>query len=150
MFVNLIKLSCLYLFLAFNWNISAGVTKINLYAIVPWITKDNLVATLPSWGNHFDISLELWIESYTSTNIYGWSEILRFTSTNQNCCSAGDRIPAIFANKNGYIYVVSQVGTNANAYKNVKIKTKTWTKVEIKQYQENGQVDISFSNILTI
>ena len=104
------------------------------------ITKDNLVATLPQWGNHFDISLELWIESYTSTNIYGWSEILRFTSTNQNCCSAGDRIPAIFANKNGYIYVVSQVGTNANAAKAFKIKTKTWTKVEIKQYEENGEV----------
>ena len=112
------------------------------------ITKDNLVATLPQWGNHFDISLELWIESFTSTNKHGWSEILRFTSTNNNCCSAGDRIPAIFANKNGFIHVTSQIGTNGNAAFNFRVKTKTWTKVEMKQYQENGEV-FHLNNILT-
>ena len=113
------------------------------------ITKNNLVATLPSWGNDFDISLELWIESLTPTNKYGYSELLRFTSTNKDCCSAGDRIPAIFANKNGFIHVTSQIGTNGNAYKNVNIKTKTWTKVEIKQYQENGEV-FHLNNLLTL
>ena len=104
------------------------------------ITKDNLVATLPSWGDQFDVSLELWIESFTPSNSNGWSELLRFTATNKDMGSAGDRIPAIFANDNGYIHVVSQIGTNANANKNINIKTKTWTKVEIKQYQENGKV----------
>ena len=113
------------------------------------ITKNNLVATLPSWGNHFDISLELWIESFTNTNKKGYSELLRFTATNKDCCSAGDRIPAIFANKNGFIHVTSQIGTNGNAAKNFNIKTKTWIKVEIKQYQENGEVFHS-NNILTI
>ena len=110
------------------------------------ITKDNLVATLPSWGDYFDISMELWIESF---NTNGYTELLRFTATNKDCCSAGDRIPAIFANKNGNIYVVSQIGTNGNANKNFNIKTKTWTKVEIKQYQENGKVHY-LNNLLTI
>ena len=105
------------------------------------ITKDNLVATLPSWGDQFDVSLELWIESFTPSNSKGWSELLRFTATNKDIGSAGDRIPAIFANKNGNIYVVSQIGTNGNANKNFNIKTQTWTKVEIKQYQENGKVN---------
>ena len=104
------------------------------------ITKDNLVATLPSWGDQFDVSLELWIESFTPADKNGWTELLRFTATNKDMGSAGDRIPAIFVNKNGYIHVVSQIGTNANANKNINIKTKTWTKVEIKQYQENGKV----------
>ena len=104
------------------------------------ITKDNLVATLPSWGDQFDVSLELWIESFTSANKNGYTELLRFTATDKDCCSAGDRIPAIFANKNGYIHVTSQVGTNGNANKNINIKTKTWTKVKIKQYLENGKV----------
>ena len=113
------------------------------------ITKDNLVATLPSWGDQFDVSLELWIESFTSSNTGGWSELLRFTSTDKDAGSAGDRIPAIFANKNGYIHVTSQVGTNGNANKNFNIKTQTWTKVEIKQYQENAKVYI-INNILTI
>ena len=113
------------------------------------ITKDNLVATLPSWGDQFDVSLELWIESFTPSNSNGWSELLRFTATNKDIGSAGDRIPAIFANKNGNIYVVSQIGTNGNANKNFNIKTKTWTKVEIKQYQENGKVHY-LNNLLTI
>ena len=106
------------------------------------ITKDNLVATLPSWGDQFDVSLELWIESFTPSNSNGWSELLRFTATNKDMGSAGDLIPAIFAHKDGYIHVTSQVGTNGNAHKNFNIKTQTWTKVEIKQYQENGEVYI--------
>ena len=118
----------------------SGYKYFNLILDYELINKNNLVATLPNWGNHFDISLELWIESFTPADKDGWTELIRFTSTKEDMGSAGDRIPAIFANKNGYIYVVSQVGTNANAYKNVKIKTKTWTKVEIKQYQENGEV----------
>ena len=101
---------------------------------------------LPSWGDHFYISMELWIESYGRANSF--TELLRFTATNKNCCSAGDRIPAIFAH-NGIIHVTSQVGTNGNAHKNFNIKTKTWTKVEIKQYKENGKV-YNINDILTL
>ena len=113
------------------------------------ITKGNLVATLPNWGDYFDISMELWIESYSGGNTDGYTELLRFTATNKDFGSAGDRIPAIFANKNGNIYVVSQVGTNANTFKNFNIPTQTWTKVEIKQYQESGMVH-NINNILTL
>ena len=107
------------------------------------------MATLPSWGDYFDISMELWIGSYSGANKNGWTELLRFTATNKDMGSAGDRIPAIFAHKDGYIGVRSQVGTNANAAKNFNIKTQTWTKVEIKQYQENGKV-YNLNNLLTI
>ena len=92
--------------------------------------------------------MELWIESYSGGNSDGWSELLRFTATDKDCCSAGDRIPAIFAHRDGYIHVTSQVG-NANAYKNFNIPTQTWTKVEIKQYIENGEV-YNINNILTL
>ena len=107
------------------------------------------MATLPSWGDYFDISMELWIESYSGGNTDGWTELLRFTATDKDAGSAGDRIPAILAHKSGIIHVTSQVGTNGNAYKNFNIKTQTWTKVEIKQYIENGEVYI-INNILTI
>ena len=101
------------------------------------VTKDNLVATLPSWGEYFEVSLQIWVESHKP----GVSELLRFTTTEKDCCSAGDRIPAIFVNSAGYIHVTSQVGTNGNYYQNVNIKLKTWTKVQIKQYpDENGKV----------
>ena len=107
------------------------------------------MATLPSWGDYFDISMELWIGSYSGANKNGWTELLRFTATNKDCCSAGDRMPAIFANKNGYISVRSQVGTNGDAHKNFNIPTQTWTKVEIKQYLVNDEV-YNINNILTI
>ena len=107
------------------------------------------MATLTSWGYHFEVSLQLWIETFSGSNNYGWTELLRFTATKENYGSAGDRIPAIFAHKDGYIGVRSQVGTNANAAKNFNIKTQTWTKVEIKQYQENGKV-YNLNNLLTI
>ena len=98
------------------------------------------MATLTSWGYHFEVSLQLWIETFSGPNNGGWTEIIRFTSTEKDCCSAGDRIPAIFANQAGFIHVTSQVGTNGNYAKNFNIKPKTWTKIEIKQYPENGQV----------
>ena len=107
------------------------------------------MATLPSWGDYFDISMELWIESYSGGNTDGYTELLRFTATDKDAGSSGDRIPAIFAASNGNIFVVSQIGTNGNAVKDFMIKTKTWTKVEIKQYKENGKV-YNINNILTL
>ena len=83
------------------------------------------------------VSLKIWVESFSGNS---WSELLRFTATENNCCSAGDRIPAIFVNSAGYIHVTSQVGSNGNFAKNVNIKLKTWIKVDIKQYPENGKV----------
>ena len=108
------------------------------------------MATLPSWGDYFDISLEFWIGSYSGAfGKNGWTELLRFTATDKDTGSSGDRIPAIFAASNGNIFVVSQIGTNGNAVKDFMIKTKTWTKVEIKQYKENGKV-YNINNILTL
>ena len=116
---------------------------INLIPDYELVTKDNLVATLPSWGQYFEVSLKIWVESF-SGNKDGWSELLRFTASekdNWNEWKAGARIPAIFVNSAGYIHVASQVGTNGNYVKNVNIKLKTWTKVQIKQYpDENGKV----------
>ena len=103
------------------------------------VTKDYLVDILPSWGKYFEISLNIWVNSFSGSEM-GWSELLRFTATEGNCCSAGDRIPAIFVNSAGYIHVTSQVGGNGNFYKNINIKLKTWIKVGIKQYPENGKV----------
>ena len=107
------------------------------------VTKDNLVATLPSWGEYFEVSLQIWVESFSPSNKNGWTELLRFTVSEKddyNDWKAGSRIPAIFVNSAGFIHVTSQVGTNGNFATNVNIKLKTWTKVEIKQYPENGKV----------
>ena len=105
------------------------------------IEKDNLVATIPSWGYYFEVSLEIWIESFAQDKT--WSELFKFTSTDKDCCSAGNRIPALFVNKAGFIYVTSQVGSDGDFHKSFHIKPKTWTMVQIKQYPENGKVIIN-------
>ena len=96
--------------------------------------------TLPSWGYFWEVSLQIWIESFSGLNNQGWSEVFRFTVTTQDCCAAGDRIPALFVNKAGFIYATSQVGSNGDFHKSFYISAKTWTKVQIKQYPENGKV----------
>ena len=65
------------------------------------VTKDNLVATLPSWGEYFEVSMQIWVESFSGQSD-GWSELIRFTATEKDCCSAGDRIPAIFVNSSKF------------------------------------------------
>ena len=97
-----------------------------------------LVATLPTWGKHFSVSFEMFVVAFHPTR--DWTEFLRFTSTGKSCCRAGDRIPAIFVNnKRKTILPASQVGNNGNYWFHKSIKAKTWIKVEIKQYPEDGQ-----------
>ena len=103
------------------------------------VTKDNLAATLPRWGEYFEVYMNIWIDALEG-NEGGWSELLRFTVTEKDCCDPGDRIQAIFVHSDGYIHVTSHIGTNANFPTNVPIKLKTWMRVEIKQYPENGEV----------
>ena len=91
-------------------------------------------------GYYYEISLQLWIESYTEGNRYGYSEFLWFTATESGCCSPGDRIPAIFVHKHGFIHVTNQIGPHGNFYKNFRIPAKKWVKIELKQYPENEKV----------
>ena len=58
----------------------------------------------------------------------------------------GDRVPAIFTNKGGFIQVASQLGDNGNRWRNVFLEEKTWYSLEILQFFQNNKV----SNILHI
>ena len=108
------------------------------------ITANRLVATLPSMGPYFDVSLDIWVDNFQPNPKHDWSELIRFTATKVNCCNPGDRIPSILINKAGLIHVASQVGTVGDYFTTVHIKTKTWIKVEVKQYAQNGKVNSLF------
>ena len=123
----------------FGLGLGLGPGLDNVILDLSHVTKNNLVETLPSWGKFFEISLKIWVESFSGNND-GWSELLRFTATENNWGSPGDRIPAIFLNSDGYIHFTSQVGKNGNFYENAYVKPKSWIKVEIKQYPKNGKV----------
>ena len=70
----------------------------------------------------------------------GWSSILRFTSTNNNCCNIGDRIPAIFYNSEGFLSISSAVNEDGDYYLRYDIDLEKWYHIEIVQKTENGKV----------
>ena len=102
------------------------------------------MATVPSWGPSFIVSLNLYINSFDGENLMQdkWAELLRFTSTDNNCCAIGDRIPAIFANKGGFIQVATQLWRKGNRWKNINLDVQTWYNIEMKQFSQNNKVDI--------
>ena len=69
-----------------------------------------------------------------------WSSILRFTSTDSDCCNIGDRIPAIFYNSEGYLLIDSAVNEKGNQGVTYDIDLGKWYHIEIVQETENGKV----------
>ena len=106
------------------------------------VVHNNLVASLPIWGSSYRLTFSLYINSFDGKNLRQgkWAELLRVTRTNNNCCAIGDRIPAIFTNKGGFIQVGTQIGAAGNKWKNVNMNEKTWYKLDIIQYQWNNKV----------
>ena len=100
------------------------------------IREDNRLARLPTWGPSFRVSFSLLITSFDGDNLFKgkWAELLRFTNTDNNCCRMGDRIPAIFTNKNGFIQVATQNGQSGNKLTNVAMEARTWYQLELLQY----------------
>ena len=109
------------------------------------IGQNNLLSTLPTWGPSFRISLDLYINSFHGPNLKNgkFAELLRFTSRDGNCCAVGDRIPAVFTDKRGFIQVATQIGTQGNKWRNVKLSQKTWHRLDILQYTWNNKVDFT-------
>ena len=106
------------------------------------IGQDNLIATLPNWGPAHRVSMNLYVNSFDGDNLLRgrFAELLRFTATENNCCGIGDRIPAIFTVKGGFIQVATNINNQGNRVKNVNLNEKTWYKFELMQYIQNNKV----------
>ena len=104
------------------------------------ISKETLLAEIPIWGPTFKVSLDIYINS-----LKGMGELLRFTSTEKNCCDYGDRILAIFANKksaypNGYLIYRNN---NIFWWKDAKkFEEKKWYKLEMTQNFQGKKVTL--------
>ena len=113
------------------------------------VSQDNLLATLPSWGPAFRVSLDLYIHSFDEDNFMGdagWAELLRFTTTDGQCCEIGDKLPAIMTKKEGVINIGTQLGDSASAGTNVALNISTWYRLELMQYSwKNNKVGIQQS-----
>ena len=92
--------------------------------------------------------MNLYINSFDGDNLLRgrFAELLRFTSTENNCCGIGDRIPAIFTVKGGFIQVATNINNQGNRVKNVNLNEETWYKFELMQYVQNNKVTMCVLN----
>ena len=69
-----------------------------------------------------------------------WAELLRLTTTDNDCCNIGDRAPAIFTHKDGYLHIRTQIGNNGNRAWYVTIQENRWYTLEMSQYKLHDKV----------
>ena len=102
-------------------------------------SKGKEIGKIDSWGPLFRISLDLIIHSRVNDV---FSSVLAFKGNGniRDCCEIGDRIPAIFTVKGGFIQVATNINNQGNRVKNVNLNEKTWYKFELMQYVQNNKV----------
>merc|ERR1719300_2313808 len=107
------------------------------------VKKGQLLAVIPEWGPNFRISFDLNINSMYSSRSDGWANVLHFTATGKDCCSLGDRVPALFTNAQlNTVSFMSNVDHNGNFQKGTPhgtFPTNTWCKIKIEQKFEGFQ-----------
>jgi len=109
------------------------------------IQQNNLLGVIPEWGPAWKISFELNIQSFPSSTLYEF--IFRFTSTTNDCCDIGDRIPALFTVHDGTILYATNIGDNGNEFAfTPSIQTGKWYSFEIEQHLSEDQ----WKNELTV
>jgi len=104
------------------------------------VENNNLIGIIPSWGPTFKISFELKVLSFSTCNPMEMANYLTFTATDLNCCGIGDRIPAFFTNRGGFLQVATQINNNENVIKSSpKLEENVWYKLEVEQLIQNNQ-----------
>ena len=76
--------------------------------------------------------LDIIVHSFGS----GWSNILRFTSTDVDCCNIGHRVPAIFYNSDGYLHITNAIHQNGNKAIDYDIDLEKWYRIVLAQWKD--------------
>ena len=101
------------------------------------------IETISEWGPEFKISFEVKILNLGDD---AYTNIFHFTSTGNNCCNIGDRIPVLTLHKSGALYLGTQIGNAGN--KNIQTaaldKNKLY-KIELDQNFNDGKVRIKLT-----
>ena len=74
-----------------------------------------------------------------------WTNVFHMTSTDNNCCNHGDRIPAVFVGKEKHFHITASVGGNGNFHHNYNFELNTLYHVKIKQEKMVGSTSGNFS-----
>ena len=105
------------------------------------IERNKELAFIESWGPLFSVSFDLFITSFENE---AWSDILAFKANGAiSDFAMGDRIPAIFLHKTGYIWFVNLINgedTSPAAKFKVDIEFNQWYSIALQQIREDDKV----------
>ena len=97
------------------------------------LQENRTFKTFEKWGPHFEISLEIFINSLSGI------AVMRFTNTLSSFTSPGARIPEVFLHVGmdfGFGFRISESGPNIDLSNDVNINE--WFNISIHQYPENN------------
>ena len=103
------------------------------------IQKKHQLAIIEEWGPLFKISFDLIINSDIGSD---WSSVLAFRGNGavDDWSQYGDRAPAIFYYKTGYLHFTNAVNGNGNYHFNYEIELNKLYHIEIAQEEKNEKV----------
>ena len=99
------------------------------------LSRSNRLATIPVWGPTWKISFKLFVRTEPTE----WANVLRFTSTGNDCCNLGDRIPFVTIEKNELIILNAVNGETNNQHRFNYPLNKLFL-VELAQLEVDGKV----------
>merc|ERR1712142_1272513 len=103
--------------------------------------KDQLITVVPYMGKEYEVSFELYLNSYPTAD---WTSVLHFTRSG-NAHSYGDRCPGVWLSGHANHYRLLHVASAVDGVTNMWIDTqkiyplKTWIKIRISQALVYGQ-----------
>ena len=112
--------------------------------------RNNLLETIDSWGPLFKVTFDLMIHSKLSSS---WSSILSFKGNGglTDYVKYGDRAPAIFYNKRGFLHICNALNGNRNYCRNKMVDLNKWYRIEVEQVSMEGKVrSRKFKNTINI
>jgi len=98
--------------------------------------RGHLVHTFDTWGPNYLISFDIRMNKKL-TNVEKWHNIFHFTATGNNCCSAGDRIPAVWIRDGAFLWPDFNGSTldKSEEHKFIPMVINQWYHVRFSQEQ---------------
>ena len=104
--------------------------------------RNTEIGAIATWGPQFRVCFDLKINSHVSGNRGGWSNVISFKNNGGKgkLGQIGDRIPAIFLNRRGFLHFTNGVNGNNNYHFNFhSINVNKWYSITIQQTRNNDK-----------
>ena len=88
-----------------------------------------LASKFDGWGKKYLVEFDIVVNRMPSK----WMNVFHMTSTDNDCCNHGDRIPAVFVNNAKLFHITASVGGNGNFHHDYNFELNTLYHIEIKQ-----------------